>query len=109
MLKAVAAPTPYGKGSIAKTQRMTSTRRKMPNASATSVPFLRWAGALGRAIAAAEQARAAWQAIGCIKLLLATGLRKDKALLRWSRQTDLNGRRLVFAETKTGGSVCRPR
>ena len=60
---------------------------------------------LGKSIVAAEQASVAWQAIGCIKLLLATGLRKDEALsLRWT-DIDFNGRRLVLPETKTGRSV----
>ena len=40
---------------------------------------------LGAAIEAAEKAGAAWQATAAIKLLLATGLRKDEAVsLRWS-------------------------
>ena len=60
---------------------------------------------LGKSLVAAEQARVAWQAVGCIKLLLATGLRKDEALsLRWT-DIDFNGRRLILPETKTGRSV----
>lgn len=60
---------------------------------------------LGKAIAAAEQAGAAWQAIGAIKLLLATGLRKDEALsLRWEN-VEFECRRLILPETKTGRSV----
>jgi integrase len=60
---------------------------------------------LGEALSAAEQAGTAWQAIGCIKLLLATGLRRDEALsLRWS-DIDFDRRRLILPETKTGRSV----
>jgi integrase len=60
---------------------------------------------LGRALSQAELSGAAWQAVDCIKLLLATGLRKDEALsLRWS-DIDFERRRLVLPETKTGRSV----
>jgi integrase len=62
-------------------------------------------GCLGKPMAEAGQNRAAWQALDCIKLLLATGLRKDEALsLRWS-DIDFEHRRLVLAETRTGRSV----
>jgi integrase len=60
---------------------------------------------LGKALSQAEESGAAWQAVGCVKLLLATGLRKDEALsLKWS-DVDLERRRLVLPETKTGRSV----
>ena len=60
---------------------------------------------LGKALSQAEQSGSAWQAVDCIKLLLATGLRKDEALsLRWS-DIDFACRRLVLPETKTGRSV----
>ena len=60
---------------------------------------------LGKALSQAEESGAAWQAVGCIKLLLATGLRKDEALsLKWS-DVDVERRRLVLPETKTGRSV----
>lgn len=60
---------------------------------------------LGRALAAAERAGLPWQAIASIRLILATGLRKNEALaLRWEN-VDLERRRLVLPETKTGRSV----
>ena len=61
--------------------------------------------ALGKAIASAESAGQPWQALAAIKLLLATGLRRNEALaLEWSH-IDLERRRLVLPETKTGRSV----
>ena len=49
---------------------------------------------LGKSLSRAKQSGAAWQATDCIKLLLATGLRKDEALsLRWS-DIDFERRRL---------------
>lgn len=60
---------------------------------------------LGAALAAAERDGVAWQAVAALRLLLATGLRRDEALgLRWG-DVDLERRRLVLPETKTGRSV----
>ena len=60
---------------------------------------------LGAALDAAEVAGVAWQAMAAIRLILATGLRRNEALaLRWP-EVDLDGRRLVLAGTKTGRSI----
>jgi integrase len=60
---------------------------------------------LGEALLAAERGGAAWQATGAIKLLLATGLRKDEALsLRWD-DVRFERRQVILPETKTGRSV----
>ena len=60
---------------------------------------------LAVALDAAERAGVAWQATVAIRLILATGLRRDQALaLQWS-EVDLDRRRLVLSQTKTGRSV----
>jgi integrase len=60
---------------------------------------------LGKALAAADTAGVAWQAVAAIRLILVTGLRKAEALgLRWDH-IDFAHRRLVLPETKSGKSV----
>jgi integrase len=60
---------------------------------------------LTSALEAAERDGAAWQAIIAVRLILATGMRKEEALgLRWC-EVDLDRRRLVLASTKTGRSI----
>jgi integrase len=57
------------------------------------------------ALETAERNGAAWQAVTAVRLILATGLRKEEALgLRWS-EVDFDRKRLVLASTKTGRSV----
>ena len=61
---------------------------------------------LARALAAAERVPGIpWQAVAAIRLILASGLRRDEALaLRWDA-VDFKARRVVLSETKTGRSV----
>lgn len=62
-------------------------------------------GRLALALDGAEGEGTAWQAVAAIRLILATGLRKEEALeLRWA-EADLDLGRLVLADTKTGRSV----
>jgi integrase len=60
---------------------------------------------LGEALAAAEADGEPWQAVGLVRLLLLTGLRRDEARgLRWEH-VDLGGGRLLLPDTKTGRSA----
>jgi integrase len=60
---------------------------------------------LGEALAAAEAEGEPWQAVGLVRLLLLTGLRRDEArTLRWEH-VDLGGGRLLLPDTKTGRSA----
>jgi integrase len=60
---------------------------------------------LGAALDAVGAIGASWQGIAAIRLILATGLRRNEALaLRW-QEVDLERRRLVLEQTKTGRSV----
>jgi integrase len=60
---------------------------------------------LGEALAAAEAAGMAWQAVSAVRLLALTGCRRNEVLhLQWEH-VDLEAGRLLLADSKTGRSV----